>query len=452
MVRPWALFAPICVLLICLPLLRPLRHPDPRMISDDEQCRLATIQAIVEHHTLAIEQTDFNTTHCVVVRPDGHWYSDQSPVMSALLSGPYWVMHGAGISFKRDPVLAEYLLTLLGVTLPMAFAAGLLYRMGRLFELRRPRRAGLALAIVVGSGWISYGTVLNGGAAATALVVVAAGCLVQATLTKKPAAALAWCFAAGLSASLGATYQLAAAVFLVLLLATVFALRWPLSVRLGSVGLYVAGAIIPLSVFAALNRTVTGDFQPAVLHSEMRPESATAVGSSDYDDDEAPTFWQSVGRVSVRCCAALVGSHGLFTHFPILALGLLGVSMVMHRHWPATTKILAGTTVAGGAAIIIGYAVVQTEWRDAMFANRWFLVFLPLTLFWGGAWLRKSHRPSSWAAVVVLLCASTAIALLGATDPQPRQGYDRYTAAGAYEHLVHPPPYIDQRTSLVVNK
>ena len=452
MVRPWALSAPICVLLICLPLLRPLRHPDPRMISDDVQCRLATVQAIVEHHTLAIEQTDFNTSHCVVFRQDGHWFSDQSPVMSVLLSGPYWVMHRIGISFKRDPVLAEYLLTLLGVTLPMAFAAGLLYRMGRLFELRRPWRAGLALAIVVGSGWISYGTVLNGGAAATALVVVAAGCLVQATLTKKPAAALVWCFGSGLLASLGATYQPTAAVFLLLLLATVFALRWPLPIRLGSVGLYVTGAALPLFVFASLNRVITGDYLPAALHSEMRPESANDANSADDQDDETPTFWQSVGRVSWRFCTALFGSHGLFTHFPILILGLLGVSMVMHRHWPATTKILAGVTVAGGAIIILAYTLMQTQWRDAMFANRWFLVFLPLTVFWGGAWLRKSHRPGSWVAVAVLLCFSTVIALLGATDPEPRQGYDRYTAAGAYEHLVHPKPYIEQRTSLVVNQ
>src|SRR5436189_222972 len=42
MVRPWALSAPILVLLVALPLLRPLRYPLPRQISDEEQARLAT--------------------------------------------------------------------------------------------------------------------------------------------------------------------------------------------------------------------------------------------------------------------------------------------------------------------------------------------------------------------------------------------------------------------------
>jgi len=78
-VRPWALSAPIVVLLICLPMLRPLRQPDPRMMSDDEQARLATVQAIVEQHTLAIEATSFPATHDrIAVGP--HIYSNQPPI------------------------------------------------------------------------------------------------------------------------------------------------------------------------------------------------------------------------------------------------------------------------------------------------------------------------------------------------------------------------------------
>src|SRR5262245_58426664 len=91
MVRPWALLGPIVVLTIALPLLRPLRHPDPRTISDEELARLATVQAMVEHGTLAIDQTDFTGTHLKAYR-NGHMYSDQPPVMSALLAPSYWVM------------------------------------------------------------------------------------------------------------------------------------------------------------------------------------------------------------------------------------------------------------------------------------------------------------------------------------------------------------------------
>src|SRR5438105_6606111 len=109
LVRPWALSAPVLVLLIGLPLARPVRHPDPRTVSDDEQSRLATVQAIVEHHTLAIDQAsaEFRYTRQKIER-NGHWYSDQPPVMAALLSGPYWVMHRYGLTLDKNPAWAEF--------------------------------------------------------------------------------------------------------------------------------------------------------------------------------------------------------------------------------------------------------------------------------------------------------------------------------------------------------
>src|SRR5207248_7318053 len=102
--------APIVVLLIALPLMRPLRHPDPRTISDDEQARLATIDSVVERNTLQIDHSPFRGTRDKIERigPDGrlHWYANQSPVMAVLLSGPYWVMHRCGLTLRNDPVLA----------------------------------------------------------------------------------------------------------------------------------------------------------------------------------------------------------------------------------------------------------------------------------------------------------------------------------------------------------
>src|SRR3954464_8317035 len=128
MVRPWALSAPVLVLLVALPLLRPLRYPSPFQMSDDEKARLATVQAIVEHGTLSIDATDFTTTQTKVEVPDrkangpardareprDHWYADQPPTMAALLSASYWVMHRNGLTLARDGPMVMYLLTILG--------------------------------------------------------------------------------------------------------------------------------------------------------------------------------------------------------------------------------------------------------------------------------------------------------------------------------------------------
>ena len=139
-VRPWALATPVVVLLVCLPILRPLRQPG--LASDDEQLRLATIAALVQHvadpgplaDRLAINTRLFILpSHVISV--DHRFYSDQPPMLAFLLSGPALILEWMGYPLRENSVLGPYLLTLLGVTLPVAGAAGLVYRMGRIFEL-----------------------------------------------------------------------------------------------------------------------------------------------------------------------------------------------------------------------------------------------------------------------------------------------------------------------------
>ena len=109
MVRPWALASPILVLLVCLPMLRPLRHPDPRDVSDDELARLATVQSIVQYGSLALIDP-FDMPASQLVRSGDQVYSDQPPVMAMLLSGPYWVLTRFGITFEGHPDLRRLMM------------------------------------------------------------------------------------------------------------------------------------------------------------------------------------------------------------------------------------------------------------------------------------------------------------------------------------------------------
>ncbi len=440
-VRPWALLPPIVVLFISLPLLRPLRHPDPRAISDDELSRLATVQAMVERHSLAIEKTNFAFIRAKIER-GRHWYSDQPPTMAALLYGPYWTIRQLGLTFRENPDWVMYLLTVIGVTLPVAAAGGLVYRMGRLFELPRPWRAALALAVVLATGLISYATVLNAHAPAAALVLASAACLIHITIARRGPYGILWIAVAGFCAALAAAIDPPAGVFLLLFIPVVLALRVPVRLRIAGLLLYVLGAVGPLALHTALTVPVTGDLRPGMFHPELRfirDEVPADDPGRLIDDDETASVWRSVGHSLSRLIGAFIGGHGLFSHFPILIVGILGVSMVMHRHWPITTKLLASVTIAGGLLIILAYAICRVDWRYAMFGSRWFIVFLPLTLFWAGAWLRRSHRPASWIVVAVFLAFSVTVSLLGATGPMPRGGFSHYTVAGSIRNLLTPP-------------
>jgi hypothetical protein len=442
MVRPWALSAPILVLLVALPLLRPLRYPLPRQISDEEQARLATIQAIVEHRTLHIDATDFTTTRSKVEVKD-HWYSNQPPTMAVLLSASYWVMHRNGMTFRNQGPQVMYLLTLLGATIPAACAAGLIYRMGRLFELRRWWRAALAAAAVLCTGMISYATVLNPHVPAATLVLAAAACLVHVTLSPKKTARPFWMATAGACAALAAAIDPTAIPFLFLLLLVVGAVRRRIGAQAGGILAYAIGAALPIAVHAALTVPITGDFFQGITFMPQPPVAAVSPAGSfspdgasrDEDDGAAPPLWK-------RLAGALFGAHGVLSHFPVLLLGVAGVGMVMHRHWPTAAKVLASATCAGALLLIVVYSADRPEWkdwRDAMFAARWFVVFTPLVLFWAGAWLRRKHRPGVWASAAVLMAFSLFVSVVGAVaGPLPQEGFDHYTAAEAWDRLVEP--------------
>jgi 4-amino-4-deoxy-L-arabinose transferase-like glycosyltransferase len=461
LVRPWALAAPLLVLIVCLPLLRPLRHPDITGVSDDEAARLATVAALVQRHSLALDNVDLGSSVPVpntgLIRSNGHTYSNQPPTLAVLLSGVYWILCHFKLTLRNSPVLTPYLLTLFGVTLPVAVATGLIYKMGRLFELRQPVRCGLAAAVVFGSGLLSYAVVLNPHAPAAALLLASTAGLIYVANSKKPKRNLGWLAASGACAGLAAAIDPPAIVFPFLLMVVILAMQWPILRRVAGIGLFCLGVAPPLYGQLAMNYPITGDWKPAMMHQElalsrtglhaqlaswqMIGESLAPPAHAEQDPDaDQPTAsrWQVFLRPASRVGSCLLGMHGLLTHFPLIIMGMFGMLAVFHRNWPLSTKALAIASFVGGIAIIIAYALSPADGRGAMFANQWFVVFVPLNVFWAGAWLRRGHRPLSWVAAGSLLVFSVAVGVVGATDPLPRNGYDWYTAGAAACHLLSP--------------
>ena len=454
-VRPWALSAPVAVLLICLPLLSPLRHPIAGHMTNEEMARWATVQALVEQQTFAIDGTLFgNTTQRVGVGVPVVHYADQPPTLGLLLAGPYWLLdHGCGLRFRDNPWLVEYLLTLVAVTVPVAAAAGMIYRMGRLFELARPWRAGLAVAVVLGSGLVSYATILNPFAPAAALVLGGAAILVQVSRIRSPFRSGGYVASAGFFTALAAAIHPAAAPFVFLFAGVLCVMRWRPSVKVGGLLMYGIGVIPPVLLHLSLSLPITGDWKlglaPIVPDRFLQMPRALAAAAGNgrqpvpsVEDDtsliESPTAWTTAGLYAARLTGAALGRHGVLVHFPVLVFGFAGLWIVVRRNWPGPTKGLAVATLVGTAVIGVRYVVVPVDWRYAMFGVRWYVVFLPLVLFWAGAWCRRAHSPAVWATAAVLLAFSTAVSLVGATDPMPRDGYETYTAMAALRHLTSP--------------
>jgi hypothetical protein len=446
-VRPWALLGPVAVLMIALPMLRPLLYPGEREVSFDESALLASIRAVGETGALAVPREYVGDGRRFIwgYEDNREIYGDHPPVLPALLGGAYRLMMMAGLRMEESPVLVPYLLTVLGSTLPVAFAAGVLYRLGRLFEIPRRWRALFGLAATLASGLICYATVLNPHAPAAALMLTAVAALVQVATSTNPARGGGFVAIAGFCAALSAVIDPHALLFLVMLLGVVLAVRWKWSTRIAGVLLYCIGATPPIVLHATLNLPITGDLMPGYVHTERAVTSARIAEASVepiepspiFDDDEgfSDSTWLTIGRQINRLIGALFGSYGLLSHFPVLVVGVFGVFAVMHRHWPATTKTLAAAALVGTCLIVLGHAWVSYNFTERMFASRAFAVCSPLLLLWAGAWLRRPHHMATYITAGVLLALSTAVALAGATQPLPRGGYHTYTAAAAMKNL-----------------
>lgn len=438
MVRPFGLFGPIAVLLIALPLLRPLRHPSDHQMSNQEALTLASVKSLVEHGSLVLDRSYGRLPE--TIRVEDRVYSRQPPMMALLLWPAAWTINQLGVSFDDNHLLMAYLLTLLGAALPVAAAAGFIYKMGRLFELRRPWRALLGIGVVTASGLLSYSVVLNPHAPAAALVIASAYALIHVAAMNREDRRAGWFALAGGCAALATTIEPAAGVFLILFSVVIVAMRFSRVRRGVGLLLYVLGAIPVLSVHAAWNAPITGDFVPASVHAAMQSRPpAPAVFADDFGDDLGElSRWDRFAAHVTWILTAMLGRHGLLSHFPVIILGILGIAAVMHRHWPGSTKTLAAATGAGAILVLVLYSSAKIDWMNAMFATRWFILFSPVLLFWTGAWLRRSHTPIAWTFAAVLFVFSMLVGLVGATGPVPRQPFRHYTAAEAFQRLVHP--------------
>lgn len=449
MLRPWALIAPILVLLIATPMIRPLRAP--MGASDRQKAVLESVRNLVTHGTLQLDPARVKGLSGTVAVGD-RLYSQDPPMFCVYLGAIAWILERCGVTFAKDAHAMEFFLTLFGVTVPVAMASGLTYRMSRVFELRRWWRVILAVTCVLGTGWLSYSVVLLPHALAAAALMAGAACIITVAQARQPQMAVAWIFLCGFCTSFAAAVDPGALWILLLLPAVILTLKLPLRTRIICVLLYIAGAAPALTLHASINTQITGDILPPRWHMQIARsgDAVPALQSVPLDDNETfdtPT-WLAIGRGVSRMVLFTLGAHGIFSHFPILVLGLAGVLLVMHRHWARWTKFLAAITLLGMLGHLILKSCLKTDLVDNAFSAARWVAFMPMLMFWAGAFLRRQHGIWMWLLTSLLLALSVTIAVLGMTNPDPADGYTRFTATEAVDRIVWQNSHANNATTM----
>lgn len=419
--RPWALLTPILVLMVSLPLLRPLRAPG--QASDGERLLLDTIRAVSQKGGLQLDANTWEGKPGTVTVTKGNRQrvmADRPPVFAVLLAAPAWAMQRLGLKYGVDDDLIAYLLTLLGTTLPVAVGAGVIYRMGRLFELSRPKRALLAILVTFGGGWISYATVLNPHATAASALVCASACLLYLAAARRSGTMLPILLLCGLLAALAAalspwTLPLALPLPLVL-----FAMAIPLRQKVIGFMLLTLGAMPIAWVHAAWSLDAYGSVFAPGSRATLR-----AVVEGNPDTGAIDRFGSLFGALF----SVTVGSHGLFTHYPILVAAMVGLLIVLRKHWPMHAKVFGAITIVGAMVVVALVAARRATTGDWRYAAQWFVVFLPLATFWLGALMRRELSRRVFWLLTAACAISIVLSLAGAgwrvSGNDPRTGIAR---------------------------
>ncbi|HMB67756.1 MAG TPA: hypothetical protein VKU85_00540 [bacterium] len=383
-------------------------------LAGNEASRLATVDALVEDRTFAIDGSVFRTVDCVYA--NGRTYSDKPPLLSLFLALPYAALSGGlGLSFRNPETAAAAvrLVTILGIV-PFAVGTALLVRR-RLRDRGWGNRAAAALAILsIGSTWLlPYATTVSNHVPAAFLLTAAWIVLTGATCSPRR------CAAAG------------ALVGLLLLVdplsglgaAAVFA--GTLAVR--GEGRRLAAFVVPVlsaaAAGAALNVASHGSAIPAYLLPYGRAVATGAFQGS-------PAGIAAPGIDAEYAWNVTFGSRGLFSHMPALLFGVAAGIRGLHaarirngaraaaRPAPGGPSALALVLVVGGA-----YALLTDDYGGWAYGCRYLVPLIPL-LFLAACeglhgLLRGGARRAVVAGWVTLVAVGVLTSAVGAWNPWP---------------------------------
>lgn len=377
----------------------------PEVRSANDASRMSLVQALVEHHTLIIDQTAFVSGEDKSW-VNGHFYSDKPATPSLIAALVYWPIHAAGITLGYGVNFAYFLIVLLVSKTAWWGGALAFYKGLRFLDVPEIGRFCATLALAVGSSYLTFSAAFSNHGLAAAAVAGGWFCYVRALHTDRVVSSLA---ASGLLLGLAGAADFPVIVYAagvgVLVLADQRLRR-----GVWGYGLAVIAALVPGE---AINLAISGSLVPLTLVADyyLWPGSPwkreELTGASRFSGLE-------LVRYAIGC---LIGPKGFVSYnilvVPalVLAIGRLP-GLRRGRPWAREAAMVLTCT-----AILWGYYIgSSTNFSGYSYSIRWFVPSLPLLLFFLAFGWRQWGR---WWSVLfwVLLVPSVVIALVGCLNP-----------------------------------
>jgi hypothetical protein len=379
----------------------------PYAASYNDGSRLATVECLVDYHTLAIDESVFvqvppadsgrpcpycddypellqnGTGDKMFIR--GHFYSDKSPVPALLMAGLYQVLQGTtGLVARDRPDRFCYWLTLGSSGLAYAIAVGCVYRLGLALRLALPLCLGLTASFALATVALPYVEHVNNHI--LLLGVAAALMLGLVRLADAAGGQTAWGWLLGLGTLAGLGYSIDLGTGPVLFVCTLAAVAWRVR-RWRPLAVFVAAALPWLALHHAVNYAVGGTFKPANAVPEYFQWPGCPLPTEGLTGG-----WKhaSLADLAVYLGGLLVGNQGFLWYNLPLWLALPGAAVLLWRRVAETPELLFAVGWSAGTWLL--YGVASNNYSGYCCSIRWFVPLLAPGYFVLAVFLRDYPR------------------------------------------------------------
>jgi GPI mannosyltransferase 3 len=379
------------------------------MLNDNVESRLATVESIVEHHSVQIDDSRFVHTSDKV-RVNGHFYSEKPPLLAFLAAPIYAPIRALGFTLMNSTVAYfAIVFTLSGFSFLICLVCfyDALLRAG----LRDGAATWMTAMLGLGTLCVSFNTALNNHSFPASWLFIGMYCVLRARDDQRPF----WMWAAGCSFALAVGADTSTAIFVAG--CGVYILLEPALRR--RVLMVVAPCALVLAAGVGYNYAICGSLRPM----QVTPEYFDYPGGIFAPGGEPLT---GVSRNSIAFTLSygsrlLFGANGFLLYSPLLLLAMVAAIVSIVRRRPLWK--LAAAVLVTSAGYVAYYALYSKNFAGCSYSIRWFVAFVPILFFFAfpflGVETANARSLKRWTKVAFgcAFAVSAPIALLGAVNP-----------------------------------
>jgi hypothetical protein len=385
--------------------------------------RLATVECLVDHHTLSIDQSIFVHRNQATSGPlpypaddpgllqdgtgdklliAGRFYSDKSPVPALLMAGLYQAFESAtGWTAQTRPDLVCYWMTITTSGLAYVIAVWCVYRLGRVLPMAV--RLGVTASFAFATVALTYARHVNNHSlllGVAAILVLQGSRLGSSQDAGKPL--IRRVLALGWWAGLAYSIDLGAGPVLLLCTLGLVAARCR---RPWLIALFLLAASPWLVLHHAVNYAVGGTFKPANAVAEYFDWPGCTFSTQNMTG-----AWNhgSIGHFLVYAAALLFGKRGFIGHNLPLYLVFPALAVLWRKKPAEWRELIFAACCCGG--VWLAYAATSNNSSGRCCSIRWFVPLLAPAYYILVLFLREEPRQlrsflllSAWGLVLAAL-------------------------------------------------